>query len=77
MSVSELRNVSTTTQNALSAHKSSNKRIKLIVGVLLFTLALLIILTSSILQLPSLAMANSDDSIKMTKQQSSLMLMVN
>jgi hypothetical protein len=72
MSLSESRNMATTIQNALSAHKLSKKRIKVIVGVLLFTLALLIILTSSILPLPSLAMAtvNADASIKMTKQQS-------
>jgi hypothetical protein len=45
---------------------------KVIVGILLSSLALLIILTLSILSLPSLAMAtvNVDDSIKMTKQQS-------
>ena len=75
MSLSELCNVSTTTtsQKVLSAHKLRKKRTKVIVGILLSTLALLIILTLSILQLPSLAMAtvNGDDnSIKMTKQQS-------
>ena len=73
MSLSELRNVSTTaSQNAFSAHRLRKRRTKVIVGILLVTLALLIILTSSILPLPSLAMAtvNGDDSIKMTKQQS-------
>ena len=75
MSLSEFRNVSTTTssQKALSAHKLRKRRTKVIVGVLIFTLALLFILTSSILPLPSLAMAalNGDNnSIKMTKQQS-------
>ena len=75
MSQSEFRNVSTTTssQKALSAHKLHKRRTKVIVGVLIFTLALLFILTSSVLPLPSLAMAavNGDNnSIKMTKQQS-------
>jgi hypothetical protein len=74
MSLSEFRNVSTvTSQNALSAHKLRKRRTKVIVGILLSTLALLIILTSSILPLPSLAMATAngdDNSIKMTKQQS-------
>jgi hypothetical protein len=74
MSLSELRNVSTTTsQKVLSAHKLRKRMTKVIVGILLSTLALLIILTSSILPLPSLAMAavNGDDSEKkMTKQQS-------
>jgi hypothetical protein len=73
MSLSDLRNVSTTaSQNALSAHKLRKRMTKVIVGILLFTLALLIILTSSILPLPSLAMAtvNGDNnSIKRTKQQ--------
>ncbi len=74
MSLSEFRNVSTTTatQNVLSAHKLRKRRTKVIVGILLAALALLIILTSSILPLPSLATAtaNGVDSIKMTKQQS-------
>jgi hypothetical protein len=75
MSLSELRNVSniTTSQKVLSAHKLRKKRTKVIGGILLSSLALLIILTLSILPLPSLAMAtvNGDDnSIKMTKQQS-------
>jgi hypothetical protein len=74
MSLSEFRNVSTiTSQNALSAHKLRKRRTKVIVGILLSALALLIILTSSILPLPSLAMATAngdDNSIKMTKQQS-------
>jgi hypothetical protein len=75
MSLSELRNVSTTTtsQKVLSALKLRKKRTKVIGGILLSSLALLIILTLSILPLPSLAMAtvNGDDnSIKMTKQQS-------
>src|SRR5436190_15834174 len=73
MSMSEFRNVSTTTsQKVLSAHKLRKRRTKVIGGILLVTLALLIILTLSILPLPSLAMAtaNGDDSIKMTKQES-------
>ena len=74
MSLSEFRNVSTTTatQKVLSAHKLRKRRTKVIGGILLVVLALLIILTLSILPLPSLAMAtaNSDDSIKMTKQES-------
>ena len=74
MSLSEFRNVSTTTatQKVLSAHKLRKRRTKVIVGMLLVTLALLFILTSSILLIPSLAIAtaNGDDSIKMTKQQS-------
>jgi hypothetical protein len=73
MSLSEFRNVSTfTSQKVLSAHKLRKRRTKVIGGMLLVTLALLIILTLSILPLPSLAMAtaNGDDSIKMTKQQS-------
>ena len=74
MSLSEFRNVSTTTatKNVLSAHKLRKRRTKVIVGILLAALALLIILTSSILPLPSLATAtaNGVDSIKMTKQQS-------
>jgi hypothetical protein len=73
MALSELRNVSTTSQKALSAHQLRKRMTKVIVGILLSTLALLFILTSSILPLPSLAMAavNGDNnSIKMTKQQS-------
>jgi hypothetical protein len=73
MSLSELRNVFTT-QKALSAHKLRKRMTKVIVGILLSTLTLLFILTSSILPLPSLAMAavNGDNNsfIKMTKQQS-------
>src|ERR1051325_10480353 len=75
MSLSELTNVSTTTasQKVLSAHKLRKRMTKVIVGILLSSLALLIILILPILPRPSLATAtvNSDDnSIKMTKQQS-------
>jgi hypothetical protein len=76
MSLSEFRNVSTTatSQKVLSAHQlRESRRTKVIGGILLVTLALLIILTLSILPLPSLAMAiaNVDNnSNKMTKQQS-------
>jgi hypothetical protein len=74
MSLLKLRNVSTTTsQKVLSAHKLRKRMTKVIVGIFLSTLALLFILTSSILPLPSLAMAaliGDNDSIKMTKQQS-------
>jgi hypothetical protein len=74
MSLSEFRNVSTTSsQKVLSAHKLRKRRTKVIGGILLVALALLIILTLSILPLPSLATATAngvDDSIKMTKQQS-------
>ncbi|HYZ49863.1 MAG TPA: hypothetical protein VE593_03170, partial [Nitrososphaeraceae archaeon] len=72
MSLSEFRNISaSTSQKVLSAHKLRKRKTKVIGGMLLVTLALLIILTLSILPLPSLAMAtaNGDDSIKMTKQQ--------
>src|SRR5919199_1846319 len=73
MSLSEFRNISTSTsQKVLSAHKLRKRMTKVIGGMLLVTLALLFILRLSILPLPSLAMAtaNGDDSIKMTKQQS-------
>src|SRR5919202_5626799 len=73
MSLSEFRNISTSTsQKVLSAHKLRKRKTKVMGGMLLVTLALLIILTLSILPLPSLAMAtaNGDDSIKMTKQES-------
>jgi hypothetical protein len=68
MSISKSYNA---TEAVLSAQKMTNKRIKVIVGLLVSVLILLVILTFSLLPLPSLAVAAYfDNSIKMTKQQS-------
>jgi hypothetical protein len=68
MSISKSYN---TTEAVISAQKMTNKRIKVIVGPLVSVLILLVILTFSLLPLPSLAMAAYvDNSVKMTKQQS-------
>jgi hypothetical protein len=60
-----------TTEAVISAQKMTNKRIKVIVGLLVSVLVLLVVLTFSLLPLPSLAVAAYvDNSVKMTKQQS-------